>query len=160
MPNSPNDQPISRPPPSSFEELGIWQDARLLVKLVYRACKTTQLGEDSALRNQLIRSAISIMANIAEGHGRRGDREFIHFLKIARGSCSETLSHMYIAKDMRMINETTFDDIHAQASKTGKRLSALIRHLRTSLKESPEPYSVDQQPKRQNDQPTKRPTDQ
>lgn len=116
----------------SFEDLEVWQDARVLVKLVYNACNTTPLAKDFALRNQLIRSAISIMANIAEGHGRRGDREFMHFLKIARGSCSETLSHMYVANDMQMIDQTAFNEIRAQTNKTGTRISALIRYLRKS----------------------------
>ena len=124
--------------------------------MIYRACSTTPLGKDFALRNQVIRSAVSIMANVAEGHGRRGDQEFIQFLKIARGSCSETLSHMYIASDMQMIDQATFNDIRAQANKTGNKISALIRYLRSSVKDDPESYHPDQTTKRPNDKTTKR----
>ena len=80
------------------------------------------------------------MANIAEGHGRRGDQEFIQYLKTARGSCSETLSHAYVAVDMGMIEKTEFETVSELANKTGKKLSGLIRYLRSTVKDDPADY--------------------
>lgn len=123
-----------------FEDLEAWQGARELVKAVYGLCAETALGRDFGLRDQIQRSAVSVMANIAEGHGRRGDQEFIQYLKTARGSCSETLSHAYVAMDMGMIEKTHFDTISELANKTGNKLSGLIRYLRSTVKDDPALY--------------------
>ena len=123
-----------------FEDLEAWQHACELVKAIYSLCADTTLRRDFGLRNQIQRSAVSVMANIAEGHGRRGDQEFIQYLKTARGSCSETLSHAYVALDMGMIENAQFEVVSELANKTGNKLSGLIRYLRTSVKEEPAPY--------------------
>lgn len=120
-----------------FEDLEAWQTARELVKTVYGLCAETGLGRDFGLRDQIQRSSVSVMANIAEGHGRRGDQEFIQYLKIARGSCSETLSHAYVAMDIGMIEKAQFEAISEFANKTGNKLSGLIRYLRSSVKDEP-----------------------
>jgi len=83
------------------------------------------------------------MANIAEGHGRRGDQEFIQYLKTARGSCSETLSHAYVALDMGMIDKSQFESVSKLANKTGNKVSGLIRYLRSSVKDHSEIYEAD-----------------
>lgn len=80
------------------------------------------------------------MANIAEGHGRRGDREFIQHLKIARGSCPETLSHAYAALDIGMIQQHDFERVHNLTETVGTKLFGLIRSLRSKVKDSPEAY--------------------
>lgn len=113
-----------------FEEIEAWRDARKLVKQIYQACQNDRLSRDFGLRDQMQRAAVSIMANIAEGHGRRGDQEFIQYLKVARGSCSETLSHAYVAKDLQMIPETEFEELQNQLNMIGKKLSGLINYLR------------------------------
>ena len=121
----------------------IWKpgkSARELVKQVYGMCAESALGRDFGLRDQIQRSAVSITANIAEGHGRRGDQEFIQYLKPARGSCSETLSHAYVAMDMGMIGEAQFETVSELANKTGNKISGLIRYLRTTVKDDLAPY--------------------
>ncbi|MCA1780348.1 MAG: four helix bundle protein [Xanthomonadaceae bacterium] len=65
------------------------------------------------MRDQLQRSTVSIMASIAEGFGRRGRQEFIQFLKIARGSCSEVQSHLYVALDAGLISQQDFELLKA-----------------------------------------------
>ena len=117
--NRPNDQPTKRPNDQTtkplsvtrFEDLKAWQSARELTRQVYELCRNTRLGRDFGLRDQIQRSAVSVMANIAEGHGRRGDQEFIQYLKTARGSSSETLSHAYVAMDMEMIEKAEFEAV-------------------------------------------------
>jgi len=70
------------------------------------------------------------MANIAEGFGRRGRQEFVQFLKIARGSCAEVQSHLYVALDNGSIDELTFQDLQARSETVGRRISAFIAHLK------------------------------
>ena len=69
-----------------FEDLRIWQEARTLSKETYALIRKTELRNSYALRNQMEQSAGSIMDNIAEGFERQGNREFIQFLSIAKGS--------------------------------------------------------------------------
>ena len=98
---------------SRFEDIEAWQTARLLVGDVYRLTGQGKLKTDFGLRDQLQRAAVSIMANIAEGFGRRGRQEFIQFLKIARGSCSEVESHLYVALDAHLLSEPDFQALKA-----------------------------------------------
>ena len=70
------------------------------------------------------------MANIAEGQGRRTDRDFAQFLNIALGSLAESKSHMYLAVDLGYVNETTFNDIYGKLDEVGRMVYSLISHLR------------------------------
>ena len=112
-----------------FEDIEAWQVARTLAGDVYKLTGKGDLSRDFGLRDQLQRSAVSVMANIAEGFGRRGRQEFIQFLKIARGSCSEVESHLYIALDAGLIAKADFDQLKAQAETTGRKISAFVTYL-------------------------------
>lgn len=72
------------------------------------------------------------MSNIAEGQGRRTDRDFAHFLNIALGSVAETKSHMYLAMDLGYISEHYFSDIYEKLDELGKMIFGLISHLRAT----------------------------
>jgi four helix bundle protein len=113
-----------------FQDIQAWQEARMLVSRIYKASQSGQLSRDFGLKDQIQRSGVSIMANIAEGFGRRGRQEFVHFLKIARGSCSEVQSHLYVALDNGSIDELTFQDLQARSETVGRRISAFIAHLK------------------------------
>lgn len=73
----------------SFQDIKAWQKARELVKEIYAVSKRPVFFRDVGLREQIRRSAVSVMSNIAEGFERDGKREFIQFLSIAKGSCGE-----------------------------------------------------------------------
>jgi four helix bundle protein len=81
----------------SFVEIEAWQKARELTGLVYVATRAAGFSKDFALRDQVRRASISIMANITEGFGRSGSVEFIQFLAVAKGSACEVISHVYVA---------------------------------------------------------------
>ena len=115
-----------------FEDIEAWQLARLLVSATFEICKTTPLRREYGLKDQIQRSAVSIMANIAEGFGRRGHQEFIQYLRIARGSCSEVQSHLYVALDAGHIDQETFRSMQDQATLVGRKISAFIQYLNST----------------------------
>ena len=94
-----------------FEEIKGWQRGRELVRDVYQTCAASPLSRDFGLRNQLCRPAVSAMSNVAEGFARKTDRDFAHFLDMARGSCSEVQSLLYVALDVGHISLQQFDRI-------------------------------------------------
>ena len=113
-----------------FEDIKAWQKARLLVKEIYLASGKGAFARDFDLRSQIRRSATSIMANIAEGQGRRSDRDFAHYLNISLGSVAETKSHLYIAVDLEYIDEAVFEMTYEKLDEIGRMVFGLVEHLR------------------------------
>ena len=72
------------------------------------------------------------MSNIAEGQGRRTDRDFAHFLNIALGSVAETKSHLYLAMDLNYVSDETFASLYEKLDEIGKMIFGLIAHLRAT----------------------------
>jgi len=91
-----------------FEDLVIWQQARKLSKEVYEITKMGDFRYDSRFVQQIRAAVGSVMDNIAEGFERDGNKEFVQFLYIAKGSCGEVRSQLYRAFDAQFINEDTF----------------------------------------------------
>lgn len=113
-----------------FEEIKAWQEARILVNMVYDVTKSnTRLQRQYRFRDQLTSSATSIMANIAEGFSRHYNSEFIQFLFIAKASLAELQSHLYIAMDQEFITNVLFEDISMQIDKTARHISNFITYL-------------------------------
>ena len=118
-----------------FEELECWQEARILVGLVYGAInKSEKLKRDFGLRDQLARAAVSVMSNIAEGFSRQSNKEFIRFLFISKSSASEVQSIIYAALDLGYVNKDSFDKIYGHADKVSQIDSGLIKYLFSQLK--------------------------
>lgn len=117
----------------SFEELKCWQEARALVKMIYQLTIKTPFSKDFCLSDQIHRSAISVMANIAEGFGTFSDQEFIRFLGFAYRSCLEVRSHLYIAVDVGYIKQDIFARVSEQARKCENYIKAFIRYLRNKI---------------------------
>lgn len=116
----------------SFEDLEVWQLARILVKEVYEITQKSEFQKDFSLKDQVRRCAVSIMANVSEGFERKTQKEFIQFLFIAKGSCGELRSHFYIAFDLGYINKETFDNLQNQTITISKSLSGFIKYLSNS----------------------------
>jgi four helix bundle protein len=89
-------------------------------------------AKDFGLRNQIQRASVSIMANIAEGFGRRSDKEFANFLNMAHGSVSETQSHLYVALDLSYIDQTSFTKFYDLLDEVSRMTLTLAQHLRGS----------------------------
>jgi four helix bundle protein len=115
-----------------FEEIGAWQKAYAATMRIYRVTEDGRFSRDFGLRDQIRRASVSVMANIAEGHGRRSNIEFANLLNIARGSAHEVQSHLYIAKALGYIEETEFDELYIALSEVSKMTFSLARYLRNN----------------------------
>jgi four helix bundle protein len=115
-----------------FEDLEAWKLARALTGLIYTSSGSGNFGRDFALRDQIRRASISIVSNIAEGFERDGDKEFIQFLSMAKGSCGEVRAQLYLALDQQYISEALFHDLTTKAIQLSRVISGLIRYLRQS----------------------------
>lgn len=113
----------------TFEELEVWQDARILVNAIYTMTKEAEFSKDYALRDQIRHAAISVMSNIAEGFDRRSSKEFIQFLSVAKASSAEVRSQLYIAQDQNYINPEAFEASKKQLDSIAKQLAGFIRYL-------------------------------
>jgi len=114
-----------------FEELHVWQDARNLVREVYRITKLRLFCRDYGLRDQITRAATSTMSNIAEGFERGSRREFIQLLNVAKGSNGEVRSQLFVALDQGYLDQKTFDELCESALALSRRLAKLIDYLGT-----------------------------
>lgn len=115
-----------------FEEIEAWKGAREMAGKVYEICRDGPLRRDFGLRDQLTRSAVSVMANIAEGFGRRTNKDFAGFLYTAKGSAMEAISHLYVALDQSYITQDQFDTLHAGYGEVTSKLVGLIRYLEST----------------------------
>jgi four helix bundle protein len=115
-----------------FEDLEIWKEARRLTQEIYRLTKGEKFWKDFALCGQIQRAATSIMSNIAEGFERGGNQEFTQFLYVAKGSCGEVRSQLYVALDQSYVANSEVDEL----TKSFRRLSSMISNLITYLRKS------------------------
>ena len=112
-----------------FEDLVAWQQARDLARRVYVATRSEEFRRDFGLASQIQRAAVSTMANIAEGFDRNRPGEFHQFLSVAKSSCAEVRSHLYVALDVGYMEQATFDELKASAEEA----SRVIQGLRASV---------------------------
>jgi four helix bundle protein len=110
----------------NFEEIMAWQKARILCKKVKILTEKPLFSKDFKLRDQILSSSGSIMDNIAEGFERQGNKEFVHFLYISKGSCGETRSQTYRALDSGYVTQEECDEILKDAIEISKMLHGLI----------------------------------
>ena len=108
-----------------FEDLVAWQKARELTMTVYRVTASGAFGKDFVLRDQVRRSAVSIMSNLAEGFERGGRSEFHQFLSIAKASCAELRSQFYVALDAQYLDRPAFLRLLSQAEEVARIIGGL-----------------------------------
>ena len=117
---------------NSFEDLPVWQNAGELASLVYKATFQGKLSKDYGLKNQIQRAVVSVSSNIAEGFERGAKKEFIQFLYIAKGSCGELRSQLYIARDIGYLNDREFKELLDSAANVSKQINGFIEYLKTT----------------------------
>ena len=103
-----------------FEDLIAWQKARDLTREIYAVTKVRSFSGDWSLVDQIRRASVSIMSNIAEGFERARPKELHQFLSVAKGSCGEVRSHLYVALDVGHLMEPRFQASLARAEEVGR----------------------------------------
>ena len=119
-----------------FRQLRVWQKAHALVLDVYRTTQRFPREEAHGLTAQLRRAAVSIAANIAEGCGRAGDREFARFLRMALGSASELEYHCLLAHDLAFLTDGDFNRLTEGVVEVKRMLAGLVGRMRAKGSES------------------------
>jgi four helix bundle protein len=112
-----------------FEDLIAWQKARDLTKQIYLLSRQEKFCRDFGLCSQIQRAAVSIMANLAEGFERGSSSEFHQFIVIAKASCAEVRSHLYVALDIGYLESGEFE----QVNKLAEEVSRIIGGLKVAV---------------------------
>ncbi|MBR1557080.1 MAG: four helix bundle protein [Prevotella sp.] len=120
------------PTPKDFEELAIFQMARELSKRIYQPTLRGDFKHDSRFVQQIRAAAGSIMDNIAEGFERNGNKEFINFLYIAKGSCGEVRSQLIRANDVGYLTTGEFNQLYTDCRKLSAGIMKFINELKSS----------------------------
>lgn len=115
-----------------FEELAIFQKARELSKKIYPATQRGEFKYDSRFVQQIRAAAGSIMDNIAEGFERTGNKEFLNFLYIAKGSCGEVRSQLIRANDVGYLTPAEYEDLYSDCRKLSASIMNFIKEIKAS----------------------------
>lgn len=113
----------------SFEKLDVWKRSSRLCVTLYRELNGSK---DWGFRGQITRAALSIPSNIAEGHERNSRKEYVQFLRIAKGSCGELRTQLYIGKEAGLLDRTTVVALIDETNQISRMLGAMIGKLRES----------------------------
>lgn len=113
-----------------FEDLKSWQEARSLVNRIYSLTGEGALSKDFGLRDQIQRASVSVMTNIAEGFERLGKAEKLNFYNIARASCGEVRSLLYVIEDNYSNSAEQSEELRESADAIGRLISGLIASTR------------------------------
>ena len=108
-----------------YRKLIVWQKAMLFSKVVYALLNQFPVAEKYALADQVRRAVVSVPSNIAEGCGRASNRDYAHFLSIARGSLYETMTQLEMAKEMGYLE--SIDEAEALAAEISRMLTTLMK---------------------------------
>jgi four helix bundle protein len=117
----------------SYRDLKVWQLAIEVVVHVYETAKQFPPHELYGLRSQMQRAAVSIPANISEGHSRDSTKEFLRFISIAQGSCAELETHLIVAERLQYIQKQSLNSLLNELDEFGKMLRGLQKSLETKL---------------------------
>ena len=108
-----------------FEDLIAWQKARLLTAEIYKITSENRFARDYGLKDQIQRAAVSVMSNLAEGFERGRPSEFHQFLSVAKASCAELRSQLYVAFDVGYVDEEHFHKLMKAAQEVGQIIGGL-----------------------------------
>jgi len=114
---------------NNFEDLKVWQKARVLCQQIFTITLTGKFSKDFSLKDQINRSSGSIMYNIAEGFGRKGNMEFINFLTYSNGSALECKSQLYRAFDRNYITLEKKEELSIMIDEITKMITSFIVYL-------------------------------
>ena len=113
-----------------FEDLPIWKKAAEVSLNVYRISEKGKLKNDFSMKDQIKRAAFSISSNIAEGFEYGNNKDFVRFLRYAKGSAGELRSQIYILKEMQLIENTDYQKVNEQLLEISKQIAGFMKYLR------------------------------
>jgi len=119
-----------------FEEIEVWQMARILVKDIYSVTNQEKIRKCFSLTDQIQRAAVSVMNNIARGFERFSSREFVYLLNISKGSAGEVRSMLYVLLDLKLIEDSQFHSLQEKILTISKSLAGFIVYLKNSNSDS------------------------
>lgn len=126
--------PAEKPTIKSYRDLQVWQQAMDLAVECYKLTQRFPKAEIFGIVSQIRRSAASVAANIAEGHGRNSRGEYIQFLRVAQGSLKELETHLILTARVGLVSDAATAQVLEQSEGLGKMLRALIRSLERGKK--------------------------
>lgn len=115
-----------------FEDLNVYQEARLLTDKIYDITRVGKFAKNFGLVDQKRRAVVSIMSNIAEGFERGANKEFIQYLYCSNGSCGKVRSHLNVAFDQGYIDKQQYDDLYNRCCSISSMLAHFINYLTSS----------------------------
>ncbi|MFH0947470.1 MAG: four helix bundle protein [Elusimicrobiota bacterium] len=116
-----------------FEDLKVWKDAKNLATEIYKLTSNEKFKKDFGLREQIQRSSVSTLSNIAEGYERNNNKEFIKFLVYAKGSAGEVRAQLHLAYSIGYVSESDFKSVYEKVVDISQQLSNFIKYLRKNL---------------------------
>ena len=116
----------------NFEDLGIWKEGMRLSVSVYKLMKNCN---DFGFKDQIQRASVSVPSNIAEGFERQTNKEFIQFLYIAKGSCGELKTQIYLAKELEYLNQEDYKNMLKQSKLLSAKIQNFIKTRKTLTKQ-------------------------
>jgi four helix bundle protein len=114
---------------ADFKKLNVWQKAHELTLAAFHACESIKGSTATIVRDQLLRAAMSIGSNIAEGSSKRSDRDFARYVRISLGSSTELENHLLLAGDLELIPQSDFEELNKQVEDVRKMLTGLEKRL-------------------------------
>lgn len=114
---------------NSFEDLPIWQEARLLTKEVYRITSEKNFARDQGLKSQIQRASVSVMSNIAEGFERQTDKDKVQFFNYAKASIAEVRSQLFVALDVGYISEAIQEKLNEEFKSLAAQIAGFMKYL-------------------------------
>jgi len=114
----------------NFKELKVWQNARLLVKEIYLSTNKFPAEEKFGLISQMRRSSVSIPSNIAEGSGRRTDKDFVYFSNVSLGSAYELQTLLFLSQDLEFLKVDKTEALNSSLEEIQKMIYGLIKTIK------------------------------
>ena len=114
---------------ADFKKLKVWQNSHELTLNAFKACEAIKGSTASVVRDQLLRAAMSIGSNIAEGSSKRSDRDFARYVRISLGSSTELENHLLLAGDLGLMPRDEFEKLNNELEEVRKMLTGLEKRL-------------------------------
>lgn len=120
---------------TSYRDLQVWQEGMDLARVVFKITRDFPKNEVYGLTSQMMRCAVSIPSDIAEGHSRESSKEFLRHLSIAQGSLSELETQLLLAADFAYLPKEMYEEVFVQTNRLGRMLRGLQKSLQKRINE-------------------------